>query len=774
MELKIAYGDSRLSKRWINKKTTFEGLCERFKVTRRTTETVAEYKRFTKDRRDAAKDVGGYVLGHLKGGRRKKDTVESRSGITLDADHAGSNFIDTVEMLFPHKCVIYSTHSHTPEEPRLRMVIPLAREISPDEYAAVSRLVAEVIGMDFFDDSTYEPERLMYWPSTPSDGKYIFKEIDGDVLDPDAYLSKLSDWHDCSLWPTSSRQSEVIQRNIRQQQDPLEKEGVVGAFCRAYSIEAVIATFLSDVYEPSAMSGRYDYIPADSSAGVVLYESKWSYSHHATDPACGRLLNAFDLVRIHKFTDLDEKAGFKAMSALAVQDENVKLLLAEERIAKAESDFDEDADWKSQLQREKSGILSNTLGNLLLILNNDETLTGIRHNRLANQIYGDELPWERPHKPWRDVDTAQLVAFVDKRYGTFSARNYELALAKVADDRAYHPIREYLEGLPEWDRIPRIDTLLIDYLGAEDSPYTRAVTRKTLVAAVARIISPGTKHDSILVLNGKQGIGKSTLFSKLGQQWYSDSLSISDMKDKTAPEKLQGYWILELGELAGIKKMDVETVKSFITRTDDKYRPSYGRAVESHPRQCIIVGTTNSDGGFLRDITGNRRFWPVWVSGESKYRAWELADIDQIWAEAFVKYQGGEELFLKGDVAMAAFAEQRNAMENDEREGMVLDYLETLLPESWDTMDIYRRIEYIRSPDDPTRTSGSVRRNQVCVMEIWCECFGKTRESIKKADSYEIQGILNRIGGWSLFDGNKTGKKFLPIYGIQRVFVRTE
>ena len=103
MELKIAYGDSRLSKRWINKKTTFEGLCERFKVTRRTTETVSEYKRFTKDRRDAAKDVGGYVLGHLKGGRRKKDTVESRSGITLDADHAGSNFIDTVEMLFPHK-----------------------------------------------------------------------------------------------------------------------------------------------------------------------------------------------------------------------------------------------------------------------------------------------------------------------------------------------------------------------------------------------------------------------------------------------------------------------------------------------------------------------------------------------------------------------------------------------------------------------------------------------------------------------------------------------
>lgn len=774
MELKIAYGDSRLSKRWVNKKITFDELCERFKVTRRTTETVTEYKKFTKDRRDAAKDVGGYVLGHLKSGRRKKNTVESRSGITLDADHADGSFIETVEMLFSHLCAIYTTHSHTSEEPRLRVVIPLSREVSPDEYAALSRLVAEVIGMDFFDDSTYEPERLMYWPSTPSDGEYVFKVIDGDVLDPDAYLSKLSDWRDCSLWPTSSRQSEVIQRSIRQQQDPLAKEGVVGAFCRAYTIEDVIVTFLPDIYEPSAMDGRYDYIEADSSAGVVLYEGKWSYSHHATDPACGRLLNAFDLVRVHKFTDLDEKTGFKAMSELAINDENVKLLLAEERIAKANADFDDESDWKAQLQREKSGILSNTLGNLLLILNNDDTLTGIRHNQLANQIYGEELPWERPHKPWRDADTAQLVAFIDKRYGTFSARNYELALTKVSDDRSYHPIREYLNSLPPWDRVSRIDTLLIDYLGAEDSPYTRAVTRKTLIAAVARIISPGTKHDSILVLNGKQGIGKSTLFSKLGQQWYSDSLSISDMKDKTAPEKLQSYWILELGELAGIKKMDVETVKSFITRTDDKYRPSYGRSVESHPRQCIIVGTTNSDGGFLRDITGNRRFWPVWVSGEGKHRAWELTDIDQIWAEALVRYADGEELFLKGEIAMAAYAEQRNAMENDDREGLVAEYLDALLPENWDTMDIYRRLEFIRSPDDPTRARGVVRRGQVCVMEIWCECFGKSRESIKKADSYEIEGILNRIGGWSKFDGNKTGKKAVPMYGVQRVFVKTD
>ncbi len=775
-KVKIAYGDSRLSKRWVNKTTTFEELCDRFKVTRRTTETVSEYQKYTKDKRDGAKDVGGYVLGHLKSGRRKKDTVESRSGITLDADHADGGFIDRLEMLADYKCAVYSTHSHTPETPRLRVVIPLSREVTPDEYAALARLVADEIGMDYFDDSTYEPERLMYWPSTPSDGVYVYKAIDGEALDPDVYLPRLTDWRDCSLWPTSSRQSEVIRRTVSEQQDPLAKDGVVGAFCRAYSIEDAIATFLPDIYEPSVMDGRYDYIPADSSAGVVLYDSKWAYSHHATDPACGKLLNAFDLVRTHKFPDLNEKASFKAMSELAVKDAAVSSLLLDEHRKSAAAEFTEGEDWTHGLTRNKSGEVENTLGNLLLILTYDESLGGIRFNRLANQTYAEHLPWERAHLAWRDADTAQLVAYVYSNYGEFTARNFELALTKVADDRAYHPILDYVEGLPVWDETPRLDTLYIDYLGAEDTPYTRAVTRKTHVAAVARVKRPGIKFDSIPVLNGTQGIGKSTLIAKLGRDWYSDSLSISDMKDKTAPEKLQGNWLLELSEMAGIKKMDVETVKSFASRIDDKYRPSYGRVVESHPRQCIIIGTTNNDGGFLRDVTGNRRFWPVRVTGDGKKRPWDLteAEVDQIWAEALARFNEGEELYLTGDVAAIAADEQREAMENDDREGLVAAYLETLLPENWDTLDIYRRQDYFRSFDDPTRATGKVRRTQVSNIEIWCECFGRSRDAIKKADSYEIEAILRSIGGWERYAGGKTGKRTIPIYGIQRVYVREE
>jgi predicted P-loop ATPase len=299
--------------------------------------------------------------------------------------------------------------------------------------------------------------------------------------------------------------------------------------------------------------------------------------------------------------------------------------------------------------------------------------------------------------------------------------------------------------------------------------------RKTLVAAVTRIYEPGIKFDYILVINGPQGIGKSTFFAKLGGKWFSDSLTISDMRDKAGAEKLQGYWILELGELAGLRKMDVETVKSFITRADDKFRQSYGVNVESHPRQCIIVGSTNSTSGFLRDVTGNRRFWPVRVN-QGKKRVWEMTDIDQIWAEALEKYKLGEPLILTGDEEIMAYEEQRDAMESDDREGLVEQYLEKPLPDNWNKMDIYERRSYLAGESEfgETIPEGVNRRTRVCCLEIWCECFGKERNAIRRTDSYEIEGILMRIGGWKRYEGNKRGNMRFPIYNAQRAFVRED
>jgi len=373
---------------------------------------------------------------------------------------------------------------------------------------------------------------------------------------------------------------------------------------------------------------------------------------------------------------------------------------------------------------------------------------------------------------WRDADTAQLVAYIDKAYGTFSARNYEIAITKVADDRAYHPIKSYLDNLPKWDGAARVEKLLVQYFGAADTEYTHTVTRKTLVAAIARIYQPGIKFDSMLVLNGKTDLGKSTFFSRLAGEWFSDSLSFTDMgKGKDAAEKIQGVWIVEIPEMAGLSKIDVNNIKGFLSRQDDQYRPAYGRTAESHPRQCIIVGSTNAeDAGFLRDITGNRRFWVVRVHGNDK-RGWDmpLDDVPQIWAEAKYYWENGEKLYLDGNVAEEAKAEQTAALEADEREGLVREFLDMLLPAGWYDMDEHGR-RYYFSGDDPTKAKGVDTRAFVSNMEIWCECFGRDRGSFERqSDSYKIKLIMKKIGGWT-YSGKK---KRIKGYGNQSVWERS-
>ena len=780
--MKIAVGNSRMDKKWINRDITWEDLCKKVSVTQRTTETVEEYRKLKKGMQDSIKDVGGFVGGHLRQGRRKNGMVLCRSMLTLDMDYGKPDIWDEIAMLHDFKCCVYSTHKHTPEAPRLRLIIPLSREVTEEEYPAVARMVAKEIGIDLFDDTTYEACRLMYWPSTSVNGDFFFDSKDGPELDPDAYLSLYDDWTDASTWPVSSRQSEAVRRSISQQADPLTKPGVVGAFCRAYTIEEAIDTFLTDVYAPSAMNGRYDYIPADSSAGVVIYDGKFAYSHHATDPVCGRLLNAFDLVRLHRFRDLDENSpldtpvgklpSFKAMTDFALADEKVKTVFAEERKAQASSEF-ADEDWQTRLELDKAGNIKNTLRNLTLILENDPMLKPLVFNQLLDgmEIKG-EVPWKHPSKFWRDADDAQLISYVDTHYGTFSARNYDIAVMKVTDDRSYHPIRAFIEDLPEWDGVERVDTLLIDYLGASDTAYVRAVTRKTLCAAISRVLRPGCKFDSMLVLNGPQGVGKSTLIAKLAGEWFSDSLNLGDTKDKTAAEKLQGYWILEIGELAGLKKAEVETLRSFLSRQNDIYRASFGKRATPHLRQCVFFGTTNAESGYLRDTTGNRRFWPVKTPGGAAKHSWQLTgeEIQQIWAEALVYVKRGEKLYLDADMETLAKTEQREAMESDEREGLVRMYLDTLLPADWDSMDTFERRNFLNGSEfGEQQRTGTVKRTSVSNMEIWCECFGKERANLRRADSNELTSILSRLG-WKRADN----KVRIPLYGPQYIFVPKE
>lgn len=330
-----------------------------------------------------------------------------------------------MERKLTFKCAVYSTHSHTPEAPRLRIVAPFTRDVSADEFVAVSRYMAAELGIDMFDECSFIPNQLMYWPTCPSNGEYLCEFFDGEPLDPDAILATHPNWQDCSLLPTTSRESKVSKPSQKPQEDPLAKSGIVGAFCRTYSITAAIEKFLSDIYAPSVSEGRYDYIKGESTAGVVIYDDKFAYSHHATDPACGKLLNAFDLVRIHKFGGDDEKKSFSAMTDFAIKDDAVKAQLASERMEQATESHE--------------GIISPEVFELAQYEFQCRRENGGRQNRnvspFSEHIICGECGACYGHKVWHSNDKyRRLVWLCNKKYGKGAGDGLRCKTPHLTDD----------------------------------------------------------------------------------------------------------------------------------------------------------------------------------------------------------------------------------------------------------------------------------------------------------------------------------------------------
>lgn len=785
----IAVGKSRKETNWKNRQMLWSDLAKKLSQTIRTAETFEEYRKAKKSEQDNIKDVGGFVGGTLSGGRRKADAVAWRHLLTLDADYVKGDFWASIEAMFDYACLIYSTHSHTSKNPRIRLVIPLSRPITPDEYQAVSRKVAADLGIDFFDDTTYQAHRLMYWPSSSRDAEFIFEIQDAEWLNPDDVLARYEDWTDPSYWPESSRVKQSRERMADRQGDPHEKPGMVGAFCRTYSIDEAIATFLKDVYKKE-QDGRYSYIPGSTSGGLVLYQDgKFAYSHHGTDPVSGQLVNSFDLVRIHKFGVRDEDAqegtpinrlpSYLAMQEFAAKDKNVKKQLGIERLQEASSEFDvveileNDNDWMEDLEtHHRSGIILSTRNNALIVLENDPNLKGkIVFNEFTHRPYIlDDLPWEnaKAGQNWSDNDESALFHYLESVYGIDSPGKVRDALGVVMKRHRYHPVHNYLDGLV-WDGIDRLDTLLIDYLGAEDSDYVRAVTRKALTAAVKRIYEPGAKFDYMLTLIGPQGVGKSYILNKLGGEWFSDSLT--NVQGKEAYEQLQGVWIIEMGELTATRKADNEAIKHFLTKRVDSFRVAYGRQVSDFPRQCIFIGTTN-DYTFLRDRTGNRRFWPVEVhENEPKLSIWKdlsKEEVDQIWAEAKEYYLAGEKLYLTGKLEEEAKKRQEQHREEMPMFGVIKEYLEKPLPVDWNEWELSRRKMYLDDEFD-SYEGDTVERDRVCALEIWVEVFNGDRNNFKTIDARNINDIMREMPGWIRA---KSTMRFGNIYGTQKGYVR--
>ena len=745
---------------------------------------MAEYRKFSKARRDSAKDVGGYVFGYLKDGRRKKDSVVYRQAVTLDADSPSDTFLDDVKkILGAYAYAWYTTHSSRKEAPRYRLVVPLSQRVDPEAYEAIARRIAKDIGMDSFDPTTFEPSRLMYWPSCPRDGEYAMDARRlGAFLNPDEVLARYDNWKDASTWPMARSEIALIHGG-KKQQDPTTKKGVIGAFCRAHTIEDAIETFLSDVYTPvDGMEGRYTYRKGSTSGGLVTYDGKFAYSHHATDPASGLDCNAFDLVRVHKFGSLDEdceedtpigkRPSFKAMQEFAAGDKATRIELGKSAIDSMQDSLiydPEDFDWMGRIQRDRNGKTKPVAENAILILSYDPRLKkkfGMNRFSHSPSVLAD-LPWRKLEvsSVWTDSDDAGLRNFLSLKFQLQGRQIIDDALLQVMEDNAFHPVRDYLKGLT-WDGVKRMDTIFSDYLGAEDSHYTRAVARSFLKAAVARVMCPGVKYDYCLILSGPQGIGKSTLLAKLGGEWFNDSLVSIGTKDTL--EQLQGSWIIELAEMQATSKAENDALKAFITRQVDKFRKAYGRRTEAYPRQCVFAATTN-DSEFLRDRTGGRRFLPVLVNGNGALNAADM-ETDQIWAEAMDAYRKDSTLLLDAEARSMAAEMQDAVTEGSEKKGLIEDYLEKRFPECWQKLDLYDRKAYLDSYSEETAEGRPL--DKVCVLQIWVEALGNRKDKFTSANSRELNAIMHRIKGWEPYKNGRGALRFGNLYGVQKAYIR--
>ena len=815
-QITLSVGNSRRDTAWVQTTMTVSALYDRLGVSVRGAETLDAYRKLPKAKQDDLKDVGGFVGGSLRGLRRKAENVVGRDLITLDFDNVPGwqteLVVSKTEELLCSYC-IYSTRKHSPDAPRLRVILPLDRTVTPDEYEPCARRVAAFIGIGMADPTTFQSHRLMFWPSCCADSEAVYRYKDAPFLSADFLLETYADWHDFLSWPQVPN-AVSYKKLAMKQGDPTEKNGTVGAFCRTYDVYAAMEKYLPRIYDPVAGDPeRFTYLGGSTTGGAIVYDGgKFLYSHHATDPCSGRLVNAFDLVRLHKFGDLDDNAtpdvpvgklpSYAAMCTLALGDRAVCATINREQLAAVENDFagiagggktaGEDGgecvadqgmhtsasgaasadNWMDELERTQSGAIKSTINNNLLILNGDPRLKG----RFAlNQFAGrgevlDALPWSTDTKRrlWSDTDSNGLYWYMERAWGITGRGNIDSALDIHAALHAFNDVQDYLRGL-DWDGVERLDTLFIDYLGAEDNAYNRAVTRKSFTAAVARAMTPGVKFDNMLILCGRQGVGKSTILDKMSRGWYNDS--ISTFEGKEASELLQGVWLVEIAELDAFRKSDISRIKQFLSLRADRYRAAYGRHVRELPRSCVFFGTCNNF-AFLQDSTGNRRFWPVDIGiREPTKDVFRMADadVDQIWAEAKTRWQLGEELFLTGEAAEMALCKQEEHREVSGREGLVQEFVGRPVPSDWARWSIDRRRDFwagtVHAPTDSSMVL--LPRDRVCVMEIWCELFGGNMRDIKTADTREISAILAGLPGW---ERAEKSMRFGP-YSTQRGFV---
>lgn len=780
----IAVGTSRKSG-VKNTALTWDEFSKRVADPVRTAETVAEYRNLPGEMKTELKDASPYIAGRCNNGRRNAENLVNRCMICLDMDHAPRDWVDGLrnsEVLKDKLWIAHTTRSHTEEKPRGRMIIPLSRDVSPETYPAVARAVAAQIDIEWFDPASFRATQVMYMPSVSCDDTdFLSVSGEGDLLDPEEALKEYyDDWRDVTSWPRTSQETSELKAPGARMEDPHKKDGLIGAFCRSYTIEEAIEQFIPDVYARGSARNRWTFLGSASKSfdGAVEYEGKFLHSYHETDPCGGRSVNAYDMVRLHRFKGMSDKSSMKEMHRLLQDDEKVQLELFNAQVG----DFDVvasagggsgdsgkknggDRDWRTTLRRDPAGNIEPSLLNILTLLRNEPNLSGLaRYNEMRETVVKVRKPvWEDSPVAdpvngvdWIDPDETAMREYLERVYRVEVSKSLlSDAVSLVAEENRYNPVVDYLNSL-EWDGVKRIDTMLSDYLGVVDSPYSRAVSAKTLIGAVSRAFNPGCKFDFMLILEGDQGKGKSSFVRALAHndEWFADS--IESMAVKEAVESMSGSWIIEMAELHAVSKAQIEHTKNFLSRQSDRVRMAYERKARTFPRRCIFIGTTN-DECYLTDDTGNRRYWPVRCHIDQIDHESVRAVSDQLWAEAVVRYRAGETAYLDEAERVMAVVEQKNrSTHNDGLSAAVMNWLDVPVPVN-------------RYASDAERFSSSSEleiRTVVCAREVATDFLGVEEKDLDRFVK-RINAAIRASGEWTSYRGS-LGERYPSVRGWKR------
>jgi len=715
------------------------------------------------------KEAGSYLLGTLRrttvthkkdaapctGMHRTSPAVVSRSALTLDADTPKGDLPAAVARL-GCAAIVHTTYSSSPDDLRYRVILPLDREVTPDEYHAAVVTLVKRLGEESFDRGSSEPARYMFKPAAQEPGWFRSWVTEGAPLRADDLLA---DW-DADLSSTP------LPTPSRSKRDPYQIDGTVGAFNRSYDDWAELIDAYDLPYE-DVDGERWQLVGATSVAGMGVMGPGLVFSHHITDPAYGQACSAFDLVRLHHFSHLDtghedapvnRRPSQAAMLDLASRDARVVADLVG-------ADFTEElGDWKLGLKvQPKSGELVDSIRNWDLICENDPAFTLLHFNEftLAVETSGD-LPW-RPlaagGPTFTATDRADLCLYLERAYHLRPSRTLidELVNTTAARVRV-NPVRDYLETL-SWDGTPRVETCLP---GVRATTYTRMVARKCMVAAVARVLDPGCKWDHTLVLYGLEGLGKSYWVDRMSQGY---SANLGRVGDKDTLLTMQRNWIMTADEGFSLRKAEAEAAKEFLTRTVDVFRAPYDSRPMAYPRHCVIWATTN-DEVFLRRQEGNRRF--LIVQCETKVNFNQLTDeyVGQVWAEAMTLYQAGERLYLDDRQSTVAAVEREHFIEEDALEGMVSEYLATPVPASWERMSPEARVQWRADFANDLVAPGPGRIERVCTVQLWVEALGRRFGEHNRAHLLDLSNAMKRVPGWAPLPGRHR----LAHYGVQQVY----